>query len=155
MWKSKSVLLGVLFLCMLGLWMLFGCDNNSTNPTDGNDNLPPSLIGNWVLTTVTVEINGTPTELPASFIGYQMTLNVLTDSTFDALIITPDDTTDQGGTYTFDDDSLYLHFNNGADRTFAYSFQGTNLVIDTVVPYDMNGDGLKEDVPVVMKFTKQ
>jgi len=154
----KKTLLFVVFTAILfmGFIMFYGCDKSTDNSDENGDTGPPkSLIGSWNLISVTAEVNDQVVTVAPSLLGLTMTLVVRSDDTFEATVTVDDSTETLTGTYTKTANSVTMNFSNGATQTSPYHFEGEILVIEGIIPWDLDDDGTPENIPATLKYARQ
>jgi hypothetical protein len=156
MFNKKSTIVTIAVIMIIGFALFPGCDKSTDSSGDNGNNNPPStsLIGTWNLISIILEINEVLTEVPAALAGIEMTLIVRTDSTFEATVTQDGETETQTGTYTKTDSTITLNYTGGGTELLYYHFEGSNLMVETVIPMDLDEDGIDENVQVTMKFGK-
>ena len=152
MLKRTSPLFSLMAVMLLCSIPFLGCDK-STEPTDNDDNSTPtqSLIGTWDLVSVMLGA----LEIPAADVPIEMSMVVRSDLTFEATITMDDSTDTLSGTYTKTGTHVTMTYSDGSSQTSAYHFEGEYLFIEAVIPWDLDDDGVPEDVQVTLKYRKR
>ena len=151
MLKIKSPIFRIAALLLLGFVLFIGCDKSTDNSNDnGNGGTEPNLtlLGTWNL--ISVIYGGF--EITAAGIPLTMTLIVRNDGTFEATVTQDGPTETLTGTYTNTATTVTMNYSDGSTQTSNYHFEGQNLLLEAIIPWDLDDDGIEENIPVTLKY---
>lgn len=146
------VILGII-LC-LGVCLVH-CDKDSG--TNGNNDDPEAtLVGTWVLTTVTIPDTegGDDITVPASFAGIAMTVILHANGNVDITVDWGDGEDTETGTWTATATTLTMNL-PGEAVVVPYTLTGNTLSLAIEMEMDWDEDGIEEEITMTLTFTKQ
>ncbi|MFA7287962.1 MAG: hypothetical protein WC055_03690 [Melioribacteraceae bacterium] len=145
----KNHLIKLLLVLPLLIFITFSGCSKDDNPTEPSTK--EKLVGNWVVTKVTVQFSGTPIVLTPEQAGVSGSLHLNSDNTF-VFAFTQSGTTDTGsGTYTFTETEISLK-NSISGEVLVMPYK---MKADNKVEIEQEFDYLNMTLPATIEFTKQ
>jgi hypothetical protein len=138
-----------IFLIFVFLIILAGCNKNDDSPTSSDS--PASLSGTWMLTKISIQLNGAAINLTPEQAGTQMSILAKNDGTYNATIIDQTGTTQQSGTWSINGSRLTFNISDGTVQTMDYAIHGNVLTVQQSVYVAMLG----QSSPATLEYTKQ
>jgi hypothetical protein len=126
-----------------------GCNKNEDNPASSDS--PVSMVGTWMLTKISIQVNGAAINLTPEQAGTQMTILAKNDGTYQATIIDKTSTTQQSGTWSINGSRITFNLSDGTVQTMDYSIHGNILTVQQSIYIAMLG----QNSPATLEYTKQ
>jgi len=128
-----------------------GCDSNDNGGIDPGVN---PLIGTWDLTLGAGTYLGASVSFPPSYVGLFMTVDLMSDATYEVTIMMDDEQTIETGFWQSNETTITLTASTGDVATWPYEVNGNTFTatVDTDV-FDFGIPGATGDW--TLTFTKQ
>jgi Lipocalin-like domain len=140
--KFAGVISIIFFLAALA-----GCKKESSNPSSS---ISSTLAGTWVLSSITAVTSSGIITLTADQANEHITVVLGSDATFSSTTIDASGTTQDGGTYSFDANTITLKSKSGDTLVWTYTLNGSDLQVKSTITVASLGT-----VPVTLDFKKQ
>lgn len=140
------------FLSILSIAVLTGCNkNDDDNPTAAKSS---AFVGTWTLTKISVKVASATVDLTPAQANFQMTIAAKSDNTYQATMINSGSTTQQSGTWSYDETTSTVTFklSDGTTQTMKIKFNDdkSKLYVDQTMDTVLGAN-----TPVTLEFSKQ